>query len=352
MQHIKVSEGTAARRRILVYLVDDADGKTAETGVTISAGDVKISKNGAAEGNHGGSLTELAGGRYYYEFSSGEVDTVGFLSFALVKTGIRAFVTYVQVVSFDPYDAVRAGLTALPNANAEAAGGLYTRGTGAGQINQNANGQVDTRTAAMSADVVTAAALATSAVDEIVNALWDELTTEGRVASSFGQLLKDNLNAAVSSRAVPGDQMALVASAITSAKFAAAAIDAAAIAPDAIGSSELAASAADKIAAKILLNPANLLLTFGDGGVQTTQNNDKGGYTLDPSGVDAIVDDVVEGSLTLRQVLRIVLAAVAGKSSGFPSGPAIYRDNADTKPRITATVDANGNRSVVTLDGA
>jgi hypothetical protein len=39
-------------------------------------------------------------------------------------------------------------MTALPNANAEAAGGLYTRGTGAGQINQDANGRVDARVAA------------------------------------------------------------------------------------------------------------------------------------------------------------------------------------------------------------
>jgi len=50
----------------------------------------------------------------------------------------------IQLVQFNPYDAVRLGLTALPNAAAEAAGGLYTRGTGAGQINQAANGMVDT----------------------------------------------------------------------------------------------------------------------------------------------------------------------------------------------------------------
>jgi hypothetical protein len=43
----------------------------------------------------------------------------------------------------DLADSVRAGLTALPNAAAEAAGGLYTRGTGGGQINQDANGRVD-----------------------------------------------------------------------------------------------------------------------------------------------------------------------------------------------------------------
>ena len=47
-------------------------------------------------------------------------------------------------MAYDPADTVRLGLTALPNAAAEAAGGLYTRGTGAGQINQPANGMVDT----------------------------------------------------------------------------------------------------------------------------------------------------------------------------------------------------------------
>ena len=49
----------------------------------------------------------------------------------------------IQLDAFDSQDSVRGGLTALPNAAAEAAGGLYTRGTGAGQINQPANGMID-----------------------------------------------------------------------------------------------------------------------------------------------------------------------------------------------------------------
>jgi len=48
----------------------------------------------------------------------------------------------IQLVQFDPYDSVRMGITSLPNAAAEAAGGLYTRGTGAGQIAQDANGNI------------------------------------------------------------------------------------------------------------------------------------------------------------------------------------------------------------------
>lgn len=47
----------------------------------------------------------------------------------------------LEVVSFDPFDSVRLGLTALPNAAAEASGGLVTRGTGTGQISVS-SGQV------------------------------------------------------------------------------------------------------------------------------------------------------------------------------------------------------------------
>jgi hypothetical protein len=50
----------------------------------------------------------------------------------------------IELAGWDNQDGVRGGLTALPNAAAEAAGGLYTRGTGAGQINQAANGMIDT----------------------------------------------------------------------------------------------------------------------------------------------------------------------------------------------------------------
>lgn len=146
---LQKDEATAAQRRIPFYLVDATDGYTPETSVTISAGDLKISKNGGGESNHAGTWAEVAGGLYYYIADAGELDTLGFLSLRLSKSGIRVFVAVAQVVAFDPYDSVRAGLTALPAAAAEAAGGLFTRGTGAGQINQAANGQVDSRAVAV-----------------------------------------------------------------------------------------------------------------------------------------------------------------------------------------------------------
>lgn len=57
-------------------------------------------------------------------------------------TGMVQVSLDIQLVAVDPQDSVRMGMTALPNAAAEAAGGLYTRGTGAGQIAQDANGNV------------------------------------------------------------------------------------------------------------------------------------------------------------------------------------------------------------------
>lgn len=61
--------------------------------------------------------------------------------------------------------------------------------------------------------------------------------------------------------------------------------------------------------------------------------------------------DAMEGSLTYQQAQRIMLAESAGKVS--VSGTTVtFRDQADTKNRITATVDSNGQRTSVTTDGS
>lgn len=135
------SEATAAQRRFPVYLVDATDGLTPETGE--AAGQPQISKNGAAFGNTTATLTAIGNGAYYVELTAAELDTLGMIVVRYKSAATAEFNMHAQVVAHDVYDSVRLGLTALPNAAAEAAGGLYTRGTGAGQINQAANGQID-----------------------------------------------------------------------------------------------------------------------------------------------------------------------------------------------------------------
>jgi hypothetical protein len=66
--------------------------------------------------------------------------------------------------------------------------------------------------------------------------------------------------------------------------------------------------------------------------------------------VDAILDDPVEGTITLRQAMRVVLAYLAGRATGGGTAAPKFRDQANTKDRISMTVDGVGNRSAVTLD--
>lgn len=65
---------------------------------------------------------------------------------------------------------------------------------------------------------------------------------------------------------------------------------------------------------------------------------------------DAVLDEVVEGSYTLRQLTRLMAAALLGELSGAGTTTIVIRDASDTKTRITATVDDDGNRSALTLD--
>jgi hypothetical protein len=69
---------------------------------------------------------------------------------------------------------------------------------------------------------------------------------------------------------------------------------------------------------------------------------------------DAALDraDAVETGLTLRQALRLIAAAVAGKLSGGGTSTVTIRNAvADSKDRIVATTpDANGNRTAITVD--
>lgn len=67
---------------------------------------------------------------------------------------------------------------------------------------------------------------------------------------------------------------------------------------------------------------------------------------------DALLDrsNGIESSYTLRQALRLMLASLAGKLSGAATATVTIRDVNDAKDRITATVDADGNRTAVTTD--
>jgi hypothetical protein len=74
--------------------------------------------------------------------------------------------------------------------------------------------------------------------------------------------------------------------------------------------------------------------------------------TMSSAAVDSILDDPVEGSFTMRQLLRLMASALFGKASGGGTATITFRDMGDSKNRITATVTANGDRTTVVLDAS
>lgn len=114
---LELSEATAARRRIFFMLVDATDGFTPENGVDLTAaGDVQISKNGAAFANAAGAApTGLGDGLYYYEATAAELDTVGTLVLKVEDATSRTALVICQVVASDPYtaEATAAALAAV-----------------------------------------------------------------------------------------------------------------------------------------------------------------------------------------------------------------------------------------------
>jgi hypothetical protein len=66
---------------------------------------------------------------------------------------------------------------------------------------------------------------------------------------------------------------------------------------------------------------------------------------------DSIWDEVMEGTTSARKQMNINHAVLSGKSDGGGTNTGHYRDAADSKNRVTVTMDAEGNRIAITTDG-
>lgn len=136
MLDINTSEASASLRRVPIWLVG-SDGTTPPS--TQAAGQPQINwlARGATTVNTAAtlSLVSLNAGEYYVELSASEVSCPGVAAIHYRSAAAIPNSTYFKLVRFDSNDSTRMGLFALPNAAAEAAGGLITRGTSTGQLN-------------------------------------------------------------------------------------------------------------------------------------------------------------------------------------------------------------------------
>lgn len=239
----------------------------------------------------------------------------------------------IQLVAYDPQDNVRLGLTALPNVAAGANGGLPT-GNASGQVAVASFAANAINTAAINDGALTAAKFASGAFDAVwsvaartltafgfsvtasavsdktgyslsaggVQAIWDALTSALTTVGSIGKLIKDNLDAMISSRATP---------------------------------------------AQVKTQADNALTDYD---APTKAELDAGLATLNNIAVADILAGAIEGTLSLEESLRLILAISVGKVSGGGTTSVTFRDTEDTTDRVVATVDSDGNRTSISLD--
>jgi hypothetical protein len=103
---IPLRQSTASQTVLIGPFVDDTDGKTPETALSIAAADIRLSKNGAniaGKNSGGGTHDEL--GMYAITFDATDSDTVGRLQLIVVKSGALPVKADFQVMTAAAYDA-------------------------------------------------------------------------------------------------------------------------------------------------------------------------------------------------------------------------------------------------------
>jgi hypothetical protein len=177
-----------------------------DTGATVT---VKMCIDNAAQATGGGTVTHMGGGQYKYAMA--QADTNGNnISYFFTATGDYPVEKTIVTTAADPTDAVRFGLSALPNTACTTNASLLTSGTGTDQLSVAA-GKVllqATQTGVTIPTVTTVTNQLTAA--QIATAQWQDATVgDFTVAGSIGKSLftAGNAPGAASGLALVGSNM-------------------------------------------------------------------------------------------------------------------------------------------------
>jgi len=114
-----LKQSTASQEVVIGPFLDEDDGKTAETGLTISNTDIRLSKAGAnivAKNSGGGTHDEL--GFYQITLDATDTNTVGELLIAVHESGALPVFKYCYVLEEAIYDALFAASASAFDSNA------------------------------------------------------------------------------------------------------------------------------------------------------------------------------------------------------------------------------------------
>lgn len=314
-------------------MLDETDGKTAESALTITQPDVRLKKNGGnwAQKAAAQTLSHEENGWYEVTLDATDTDTVGQLIVAIHESGALPVWREFQVVEEAIYDALfAASATGLLPAN-------VTQWLGSAAATPTAAGvpEVDvTHWLGSAAPANTGDAFARLGAPAGASIAADIADVEGKV---------DDLESRVGT---PSDLGSGATVAANLADIEGQTDDIAAVLAD---TDEIQQELADGGRLDLLIDA--ILADTGTDGVVVAAGA-KTGYRLSATGVDDVLDEVIEGSYTMRQFLRLFAAALLGKVSGAATNAPVFRDTGDSTNRISATTDADGNRSAVTLDAS
>ena len=227
-----LKQSTAATVKLGPF-IDDTDGKTAETALTIAQADIRLSKNGGdfAQTNNTAGATHDENGYYDIPLNATDTGTLGRLRVAVSKSGALPVWQDFLVVTANVYDTLCS------------------------------TDSLDVNVTSLADDVITAAK-------------FDESTAFPLKSTDMGSTQVARVGA-------DGDTLETLS---------------------------------DEIAAKMASS------------------------------------ETIEGTYTLKDAIRIILAFAAGKVSGGGTASIKFRSTGDDVDRIQATVDAYGNRTAVTLN--
>jgi hypothetical protein len=124
---MRIVKQSSTARDLCFLMVDSTDHVSGKTGLTPT---VTLSKNGGSFASPAGSVSEVANGWYKVAGNATDSNTLGGLVLHATGTGADPCDVEFEVVAFDPQNAVRLGLTALPAAAANAANGLLVSTAG------------------------------------------------------------------------------------------------------------------------------------------------------------------------------------------------------------------------------
>jgi hypothetical protein len=330
---------------VIIKIIDSADG-TPETGVVYNTAGIDLwyRREGAAvvsiteatlaavdSAHADGGFKHISHGYYRLDLPDAAVATgANSVLIGGTVTGMIVVGNEHPLWDVNPYDGVRMGMTALPNAVPDASGGLPVTGSQLTAIPWNAAWDAEIESECQDAlvannlDHLCKTATATSDMTTEV--------TDGTVVSRIISKTSDTSTYNVSTDSLEALRDRGDAAWITATGFA----------------------TPTNITAGTITTVTNLTNAPTNGDLTATMKSSVTAAVPATGAIaDAVADEVYEGTITLRQAIKLVLSVLTGKTSGGGTSYLVFRDIGDTKNRLAATVDANNNRTdITTRDGA